>query len=112
MTQRARGFEGSAAPRRRRLPWDFAFSAAFEQSSAISRSAFYLLTSCAALPSPHPRVCVGGGGLGRRRDGFAALDARRAVRRCRPCRPIKNYIDGVSGDMIWFVRLQSSTKIS
>ena len=28
MTQRARGFEGSAAPRRRRLPWDFALSAA------------------------------------------------------------------------------------
>ena len=29
MTQRALGFEGSAAPRRRRFPWDFAFSAAW-----------------------------------------------------------------------------------
>ena len=30
VTQRARGFEGSAAPRRRRLPWDFASSAAWQ----------------------------------------------------------------------------------
>ena len=30
MTQRALGFEGSAAPRRRRFPWDFAFSAAWQ----------------------------------------------------------------------------------
>ena len=36
MTQRARGFEGGAAPRRRRFPWDFAFSAAWRPAVAIS----------------------------------------------------------------------------
>ena len=32
MTQRALGFEGSAAPRRKRFPWDFAFPAAWRRA--------------------------------------------------------------------------------
>ena len=43
VTQRARGFEGSAAPRRRRLPWDFAFSAAWPSRARACSLARHLI---------------------------------------------------------------------
>ena len=51
MNQRARGFEGSAAPRRRRSPWDFAFSASAAPGSLFAHAR--LLEGSAGA---HPRL--------------------------------------------------------
>ena len=53
MTQRARGFEGSAAPRRKRFPWDFAFSAAWLISTRARSESEH---SSARRAPPPPRA--------------------------------------------------------
>ena len=50
VTQRARGFEGSAAPRRRRLPWDYKLSAAWERKKGKKAA------SGAVAQCPPPRA--------------------------------------------------------